>query len=366
VFGAGHAESGRNASASADAALRALARLVTERGREMSPAQRRESETLLLAVLERASPEAAGEAATLLSASEDAPRGALLALARGPLTVARPVLTQARSLSGADLVGLLREASPAHLRAAAQRPGLTEDATELLALRGDREAILLALANPSARFSAGRLAHLAGDPDRSLRALLIARGDLPEAVLDQLWPALTPDERARAIAAGWRYGEGEVMEAVREAQGALVAQVRGGTLPLTPDGVRRLVDMEAVSLDEAAAGLIEERRLVEAAGIVARDLERPVGLVLNLMTGGRARGVAVLARAAGLDAALDTLAAVRADWGLSGPGRRLDRALAEVGVAEADNLLDRLDALWGADLVGPTGLTRGRRRLPAD
>src|SRR3954471_6520949 len=98
---------------------------------------------LLFVVSSWASPRARANALARLSRLPTTPSSRLLAWAAGPIETAEPVLRHARHLTSADLVRVLLEASPAHLRAAASRNELPESVTDLILLRGDREAILL-------------------------------------------------------------------------------------------------------------------------------------------------------------------------------------------------------------------------------
>ncbi len=69
------------------------------------------------------------------------------------ISVAGPVLRQSSRLNDADLIGIARTKSQAHLLAIAGRTGIAEPVTDVLVKRGDREVArnLAAIAPRSSR-----------------------------------------------------------------------------------------------------------------------------------------------------------------------------------------------------------------------
>src|SRR3954466_13305657 len=141
------------AGASKDDVLDLLVELFAAGGHEMSGAKLDACLDLLCVLSSLASPQARTEALARLARLRLTPASRLLAWAAGPIETAEPVLRHAKHLTSADLLRVLIEASPAHLRAAASRNELPESVTDLILLRGDREAILLIALNRSARLS---------------------------------------------------------------------------------------------------------------------------------------------------------------------------------------------------------------------
>lgn len=357
----------QGAAASADAVLDLVVDLFAARAERMRPASRDACLELLLLTMRRASSEGRGAAACRLAQLPSAPPAVLMALAREAIDVAGPVLQHGRNLSGANLVRLVSEASPEHLRAVARRDGLSEAVTNLILLRGDREAVILSLLNRQARLSRASLVSLADKArsDTPLRSALTQRSDLPEPVVDRLWPLLDAGGKARLVAAGWRYSRQEIDEVARETAGALVATLRRGAMVRSVDTYRALVEDGAATLSEALTELLEAGRWVEAAQFVARRIGLEEGVALNLLSGVYDRGFAVLARGAGLDEASATrfaYARLRLPSTRAADIRPALRAFAEVGEAEARDILDILEALWA---VGVTegGARPARRRV---
>jgi hypothetical protein len=273
-----------------------------------------------------------------------------------------------------DLMRLVTELSPAHLRAVARRPSLGETVTDLLVLRGRPRAVTLALLNRNARFSQTSLTTLAerAGADGSLRTALVQRSDLPDPIVERLWPLLDAGHKARLLASGWRYSMGEIEEVGRETGAALLAAVRDGTLPQGVDTYRSLVEEGRVSLSEALDEVVGAGRLVEAAQLVARLTAHREEWRSISSTASTTGASPSSPGARGLDEAVLTgLACARARLPFIGGSdvRRTLKAREETTPEEAAEVLDLLDTLWWAGVSnGGTrrrfkGLTR--RIIPA-
>lgn len=355
------------AAVSNDAVLDLVVDLLLARLGTMRRTSREACSELLLVIMRRASFEARAAAATRLAEAPATPSPLLLALAREAVDVAAPVLQNARGLLASDLLLLLSEASPAHLRLIARRDGLSEAMTDLIALRGDREAILLVLLNRRARLSRPTLIGLADKArgDLALRGALIQRSDLSESVIERLWPLLDAGDRARLLGAGWRYNRAEVDEVRREAAAALMATIREGAIPQSIDSYATLITAGQLSRCDAVSELVETGRLVEATQLIARTAGLNEGVVLNLVYGVYDRGLAILARGAALDEGTVTrLVCARARLPAIPIGdiRRTLKVFGEATQAEAAEILETLAAFWA---IGVTegGSPHARRRL---
>jgi uncharacterized protein (DUF2336 family) len=352
------------ARVSGEAVLDILVDLFTAAGEDMSPAARDACLDLTTLVMGQVASEARGRALERLAESPATPPSRLLAWAAGPIEVAAPVLRRAKSLSGTHLLRLLVEASPEHLRATAEREGLPEDVTDLLVLRGDREAIGRMLRNRSAAISRASFNKLAGEAlsEPELRAAIVHRSDLPDLIVERLWPSVDAVLKARLVASGWRYSMSEIDEVGREISAVLVDKVRSGSLPQSIDTYATLVRDGRVALDEALSEVLETGRLVEAAQLIARVLSMPEGVALNLLYGVYDQGVAVLARRAPLgEAIVQRIVEARAGlaWVRSTDPRRAFAAPAEMEAAEATEVLAELVKLW----EGGVANTGARRRF---
>ena len=149
------------------AVLEILLDLLSASAEDMTAPARDACLDLAVIVMGQVAPEARMRALERLAETPAIPTARLLAWAAGPIEVAEPVLRRARALSGAHLLRLLVEASPEHLRAAAEREALSEEVSDLLVLRGDGEAIARMLRNRSAAISRASFGKIAARASRS-------------------------------------------------------------------------------------------------------------------------------------------------------------------------------------------------------
>lgn len=319
--------SARGAGVGADEVLDLLVDVLTIRGWRLSEERRRACAELIWKTTRLASGGGRRLAARRLATLDAAPSELLLALAREPIDIAEPVLRYGRNLRSDDLLQVVSEEGVAHLRAVATRPELSEAATTLMLLRGDRQALLACLGNRRARLSRATFGALAGVAmaDAGLRAALCGRGDLPDSVVDTLWPGLDAEQRARLLAAGFPYAPHQLAEFRAEA----ARWTDAGAGDDASAAIRALDD--PLSLEVAAC------RLAVPAGI-------DPGLALNLLRGSYERGPVLLARSADLDeAAFLRLLCSAARRAVRAPNVNAAlRALAGLELAEARDILGRM------------------------
>lgn len=355
----------QGAGVSKDTVLDFLVDLVAVRGPEMTRQKLNDCFDLVTMMSSMASAEGRASAFERLASLSHTPASRLLAWAAGPIEIAGPVIRHGRNLSNADLVRLLLEATPAHLRAAAGRDSLSENLTDLILLRGDREAIALMLRNRRARISRSSFNALAGMAPNSkpVRDALVQRSDLPGHVVEKLWPALDTTLKARLIVAGWRYSTAEIEEVSREAMREGHERGPGGPPP-SFEGYRNLIEGESLSLSAALSEILKAGRLVEAAQVIAGVRGISDGVALNLLFGSYDRGAAILARNLGLkDDVVLLLACARGrlPWVRSTEIRQALSLAEEVSKKEAETIMAILEELWAAG-VADTG---DRRRVRA-
>lgn len=146
--------------------------------------------------------------AARLAASPLAPRELVKALANDDFAIAEPLLRLSPALNEDDLVRLASRASPAHRRAIAARPVVSDAVAQALAIHGDAETLIELIGNPAATISAETLTRLVGRA-RTLAALhapLLQRADLDATALTRLFFLVASPlkreilERADAIA----------------------------------------------------------------------------------------------------------------------------------------------------------------------
>ena len=356
--------SGLGASVPGEAVLELVVELFEAGGEALSPHARDACLDLVATLLPNAAGPARGAMLERLASHPATPPSRLSAWAAGPIETAGPVLRHGRNLAETDLVRVLAAGGPEHLRAAAQRDGVPEAVTDLIVQRGDREALRLALENRSARLSGSSFAAVAGLAwcDVGLREAMVQRADLPNPVVDKLWPSLHVGFKARLIASGWRYSLCEVEEVGREASAALLDAVRAGSLPQSVDTYATLVGEGHVTLDEALAEILQTGRLVEASQLIAGRLKLPEGVALNVLYGVYDQGAAVLARHAALsDDIILHIATARGrlSWVRAAEVRRTLAAAAALTPDEASEIVGALRGLWEGGIAN----TGARRRF---
>jgi hypothetical protein len=115
------------------------------------------------------------------------------------IEVAGPVLRDSERLDDDALVVNASIKSQAHLLAISQRKSITEDVTDVLVERGDREVINSVARNAGARFSGAGFLHMVkrAEGDSILAENLGLRKDIPRMVFQQLIAKATDDVRNR-------------------------------------------------------------------------------------------------------------------------------------------------------------------------
>lgn len=132
--------------------------------------------------------------ANLLAPSAAAPKGLMAWLARDEIAVAEPVLRLSKALSESDLLAIIRDCDPAHLRAIARRRELSEAVSAALVETGDEETLHLLAKNQGARFDAAGMRALIARARRvkTLQDPIAQRFDLPPQLLTQLYFFVSP------------------------------------------------------------------------------------------------------------------------------------------------------------------------------
>ena len=123
-----------------------------------------------------------------LADDETAPLDLVLMLADDRIEVARPVILRSRQINDADLLSLLDHVGEDHQTACAERPGIGEPVSDVLA-RTKSESVLIALVrNVSARIASGTFETLVEKSRRiaALQGPLAHRSDLPIPLAERM------------------------------------------------------------------------------------------------------------------------------------------------------------------------------------
>src|SRR5262245_24694545 len=132
----------------------------------------------------------------------NAPAAAVRRLARDDsITVAGPVLKQARRLSETDLIDIIQNKSQAHLLAISARPHLAEPVTDVLVRVGNQEVLRSLAENRSARLSRDGFCVLMerAKTDPVLAEKVVPRPDVPPRLLHELLLTVTHSVRRRLV-----------------------------------------------------------------------------------------------------------------------------------------------------------------------
>jgi uncharacterized protein (DUF2336 family) len=153
---------------------------------------------VMMRLLDTTDAKARAELAQRLAPISNAPNNVIHTLAFDDAIVAQPVLIQSERISDAEILASAASKSQPHLAAIAQRKTLSEPLTDVLAERGDRNVVQLAVKNPGARFSDAGLHLLVrrASGDQTLAAEMGKRGDIRQWLAEKAARA----ERARLAA----------------------------------------------------------------------------------------------------------------------------------------------------------------------
>jgi len=232
----------------------------------------------------------------------NAPAGVIRMLAfDDDIEVARPVLTASERIEEADLVANAHSKGQQHLAAIAERKTLSEEVTEVLVARGDRQVVHSVVRNNGARFSdAGfRMLVKRSAGDDALAAQVGVRRDLPRQHFLQLLQEASAAVRSRLAAEN--PAAGAALEAVL---GDVVGGIRSETRKVSRDYAAARARVEALHKagrlgENEIHGFARERRFEETAialslvagmeiDVVERALLDPgheIALILCKLTG---------------------------------------------------------------------------------
>ena len=171
------------------AMLRKITQLFVAAADQLNDNQIALFDEVLTRLIEPAETGALVELATTLSDLNAAPKAVVRRLARNAdVEIAAPVLAASHRLSERDLTEIAMSRSPGHLRAIAQRAGLSEALTDILIGRGNGDIWKTLATNSGARFSENGWAILVSKAkkDAELTQCLALRIDVSATSLEQL------------------------------------------------------------------------------------------------------------------------------------------------------------------------------------
>jgi uncharacterized protein (DUF2336 family) len=216
------------------------------------------------------------------------------------ISVAGPVLRQSSRLNDADLIGIARTKSQAHLLAIASRTGIAEPVTDVLVKRGDREVARNLARNRTAQLSDVSFAALVGQAhaDIVLAEGVGLRPDIPARLFRELLLKATDVVQQRLLTSADVATQAEI----RRVLAKVSSEVGGKSHPRDYTAAQHAV------VDLRQQGRLNEQQVVEFAKSgryeeVVASLELlckvPIDVVDRLMGGDRPDPILILCKAAG-------------------------------------------------------------------
>jgi uncharacterized protein (DUF2336 family) len=176
----------------------------------------------------------------------------------GSIDVAGPVLRYSERLDARALVANARSKSQPHLLAISQRKAISEDVTDVLVVRGNREVVRSVAANDGARFSDfGTLTMIKrSENDSVLFEQLGRRKDIPRHLFQQLIAKASNNAKTKL--------ESERPDAVSQVQ-TLVADVTGALHSKFGPASKGYFDAKRAVAKEKHYGNLNENKIFEYA-----------------------------------------------------------------------------------------------------
>lgn len=236
-------------------------------------------------------------ASETLAAMPSLPDGLARRLATdADINVAGPIIAGYAAMPERVLIDAARTGSQAHLRLIAERPKVTPPVTDVVVERGDSSVVRLLARNDGAQFSDRGMRRLIDKAkgDGELQAHLVERKDLSLAAIGRLLPIITEELAARLRMKASEISETSVVEHLAE----WIAD-RKKTVERTEAyviGIRK----GDLNVNDIMAELISNRRLYDAATVLASVLELDAEYTFGVLAGSSPQSALLLMRAAGL------------------------------------------------------------------
>jgi uncharacterized protein (DUF2336 family) len=257
----------------------------------------------IIARLEREIEDVArAQLAKRLARTDNAPIGIINKLAfDDSIEIAGPVLRQSERLDNRALVANARSKSQLHLLAISQRKSISDDVTDVLVTRGNREVVHSVAANNGAHFSDFGILHMIkrSEGDSILVEQLGLRKDIPRHLFQQLI-AKASDEAKKRL-------ESERPEAANQIQAA-VTDVTGALHSKFGPASKSYFDAKRAVTKQHQYGSLNESKIFEYAqthkfeeATVGLSLlcSLPVNVVERALIGKSREGLLILAKALG-------------------------------------------------------------------
>ena len=235
-----------------------------------------------------------------MAAIDNAPAGLIARLADDEaIDVAAPVLTNSTKLDEAQLAALASTKSERHMLAIANREGLSEQVTDALLMRGDKQIAKTVANNATARVSDKGYETLVdfAAKDPTFAECVIGRQDIPPRHIRTLVAVVPESVRRRLAETNPQLAE-RIRRALAEAT-QKTPQIVRRDYTQAKKAVQALAD--AGTLDEGAVQEFAEcGQFEETAVALATLLRLPIDSVGRLLADDTSDAVLIAAKAAGL------------------------------------------------------------------
>ena len=218
------------------------------------------------------------------------------------IDVAGPVLTESEQLDDSTLVDTAKTKSQLHLLAISQRRSISEEVTDVLVARGDRQVVRRITRNPGARFSDSGFEVLVNraEGDDQLAERVGLRPDLPRHHFLKLISKASEAVRSKLATAN-----PEAAEEIRYVVTEVVGKIRSDAVTTSRDYItaRKAVKSlhQSGRLGETTVyDLAKARKFEQTAVALSLLCGLPVDVVETAMLDDRTDMLLILAKAAGV------------------------------------------------------------------
>ena len=216
------------------------------------------------------------------------------------ISVAGPLLRQSLRLNDADLIGIARSKSQAHLLAISGRTGIAEPVTEVLVRRGDREVARNLARNRTAQLSDVSFAALVGQAhaDVVLAEGVGLRPDIPPRLFRELLLKATDVVQQRLLASADAATQAEIRRVLAKVSGEVGSKSRPRDYMTARRAVAELRQQGRLN-EPQVVEFAKSRRYEETVASIELLCKIPIDVVDRLMGGDRPDPILILCKAAG-------------------------------------------------------------------